>query len=97
MTLNKEKCEVIHMSTKRNPLNFDYAISHTNLKAVNSAKYLGITITNNLNWNDHIDNIVGRANQRLRFIGRTLRRCNSSTKETACRAGFAERSKALQS
>ena len=83
LTLNKEKCEVIHMSTKRNQLNFDYAISHTNLKAVNSAKYLGITITSNLNWNDHIDNIVGRANQRLRFIGRTLRRCNRSTKETA--------------
>ena len=83
LTLNKEKCEVMHMSTKRNPFQFDYMINHTVLKAVNSTKYLGITITNSFSWKDHIDNIVGKANQRLRFVGRTLRRCNKSTKETA--------------
>ncbi|HCF9438099.1 TPA: hypothetical protein NI641_006412, partial [Pseudomonas aeruginosa] len=83
LTLNKEKCEVIHMTTKRNPLNFNYAINQSNLKVVNSTKYLGVTITNNFDWREHIENIVGKANQRLRFIGRTLRRCTSSTKETA--------------
>ena len=71
------------MTTKRNPLNFNYAINQSNLKVVNSTKYLGVTITNNFDWREHIENIVGKANQRLRFIGRTLRRCNSSTKETA--------------
>ena len=83
LSLNNEKCEVIHMTTKRNPWNFNYTINQSILKAVNSAKYLGVTITNNLQWKEHIENIVGKANQRLRFIGRTLRRCNSSTKETA--------------
>lgn len=48
------------MRTNRNPLNFEYTKNNTNLKTVNSTKYVGITITNNLSWNDHKDNIVGR-------------------------------------
>ena len=71
------------MSTKRNPLNFVYKLKHSSLKAVNSTKYLGITITSDLNWKEHVESIVGKANQRLRFIGRTLRKCNRTTKETA--------------
>ena len=30
LTLNKDKCEVIHMTTKRNPLNFNYTINQSN-------------------------------------------------------------------
>ena len=68
LTLNKEKCEVVHMSTKRNPLNFSYTINCTNLKAVNSTKYIGITVAYNFNWKEHIDNIVGKANERLTLL-----------------------------
>ena len=49
------------MSTKRNPLNVVYKLNHSNLKAVNSTKYLGITITSDLNWKEHIEGIVGKA------------------------------------
>jgi hypothetical protein len=31
-------------------------------------KYLGVTITNDLTWNHHINNITNKANASLRFI-----------------------------
>ena len=71
------------MTNKNYPSDFAYTINKSTLKSVESTKYLGVTITSNLNWNRHIENIVGKANQRLRFIGRILRKCNKPTKETA--------------
>ena len=53
------------------------------MEAVTTVKYLGVTIRSDLKWNDHIKQIVGKAGARLRFIGRILKKCNSSTKEVA--------------
>jgi hypothetical protein len=38
-----------------------------------SAKYLGITIQNNLKWDKHITTITAKANQSLGFIKRNLK------------------------
>ena len=43
-------------------------------KNVKSAKYLGITITGNLKWNTHIDNIKAKANKTLGFVKRKVRK-----------------------
>ena len=39
-----------------------------NLEVVKSAKLLGVTITSNLLWNDHINDIVKKASKRLYFL-----------------------------
>ena len=38
------------------------------LDAVNNVKIFGLTISNSLLWNDHVDNIVKKTNKRLFFI-----------------------------
>ena len=45
--------------------------------------YLGVTITNNLTWNKHIDQITASANRSLGFIRRNLHSCPQATKESA--------------
>ena len=41
-------------------------------KKVLSAKYLGLTITKDLKWNTHIDNITSKANKSLGFVKRNV-------------------------
>ena len=35
---------------------------------VNHAKILGVTVSNNLLWNNHINDVIRKANKRLYFI-----------------------------
>ena len=37
---------------------------------VNTFKYLGITINENMTWNDHIESLVSKANQRTGLLRR---------------------------
>ena len=46
-------------------------------KRVDSAKYLGVTLTKNLSWKNHIGII---ANNTLRFLQRTLLKIDRKTK-----------------
>jgi hypothetical protein len=49
--------------SKQNTLRiYDINIHNQVLKSTNSAKYLGVTITNDLTWNHHINNITNKAN-----------------------------------
>ena len=44
-----------------------------NLYETDSAKYLGLTITSDLQWNQHINNITNKANSILGILRRNLR------------------------
>ena len=46
---------------------------HT-LDIVEASKYLGITISNNLTWDKHTNNTVGKGNRTL-GLGRKLKGC----------------------
>ena len=43
------------------------------MKSADSAKYLGVTLSTDLRWNRHIDNITHKANQTLGFLRRNLK------------------------
>ena len=47
------------------------------------AKYLGITITDNMDWGQYISEISSRATKILGFFGRNLAFAPRSTKEVA--------------
>ena len=47
--------------------------SWTSLKNVKSTKYWGNTITSDLKWNTHIDNIRAKANKNPGFVKRNVR------------------------
>ena len=53
------------------------------LENVESIKYLGVTITNDLKWNTHIINICTNANRTLGFLKRNLYSCPQDLREAA--------------
>ena len=58
-----------------------YVIRKT--KIVSTAKYLGITISSNMTWNAHINNITLKAQKLLGFLRRNLQIKNEHTKSMA--------------
>ena len=50
---------------------------------VQSAKYLGITITDNMDWGQHVSEISSKATKTLGFLRRNLAFAPRSTKEVA--------------
>ena len=52
------------------------------IKQVTSAKYLGITINEKLQWAEHISNISKKANVTLGFLHRNLKKCPSFIKNS---------------
>ena len=62
---------------------FDYALHNQTLENVQSAKYLGITISDNMDWGQHISEISSKATKTLGFLCRNLAFAPKSTKEVA--------------
>ena len=53
------------------------------LENVQSAKYLGITITDNMDWSQHVSEISSKTTKTLGFLRRNLAFAPKSTKEVA--------------
>ena len=62
---------------------FDNSLHNQTLENVQSAKYLGITITDNMNWGQHVSDISSKATKTLGFLRRNLTFAPRSTKEVA--------------
>ena len=60
-----------------------YSLEGTVPDNVEKIKYLGVTITNDLNWNTHVRNICTKANRTLGFLRRNLAACPRDVKESA--------------
>ena len=58
----------------------DYSLNYQTLENVQSAKYLGITITNNMDWGHHASETSYKATKTLGFLRRNLDFAPRSTK-----------------
>ena len=47
------------------------------------AKYLGVTLSNDLEWSKHIATMTNKANSKLSFLRRNLKGCPEKLKQTA--------------
>jgi len=74
MLFNISKCKHLTISNKRLPLNSEYKIDY--ITKVVSAKYLGVTITQNLSWKEHIAKITNKANSTRGFLQHNLWHCS---------------------
>ncbi|KAK3106442.1 hypothetical protein FSP39_020186 [Pinctada imbricata] len=83
MEFNPSKCQVIQISRSRKPLQTSYTLHGQTLQTTTDAKYLGITLTNKLTWDTHVNNITNKANKTLGFIKRNIKTRHTQTRETA--------------
>lgn len=83
MRFNASKCEVLRISRKRNPMERMYEIKGDILKVVKTAKYLGVHISNDLEWSSHVSATAKKANGTLAFLRRNLKGAPAKLKETA--------------
>ena len=83
MAFNAEKCEVLCISNKKHPLQHSYFIHGQKLATKTDSKYLGVTISSNLSWSKHVNNISKKANSTMAFLRRNIRSASQQAKSTA--------------
>ena len=85
MKFNVAKCHSMrvtrHLPDKH--ILFDYTLHQQKLEQVQSAKYLGITITDNLDWGQHVSEISCKATKTMGFLRHNLALAPRHTKEVA--------------
>ena len=66
-----KKCENLRITRKRFSFDRVYCINiNEELKCVSSQKDLGVNVSSNLSWNNHIDSISAKGNKMLGFLKR---------------------------
>ena len=83
MQFHPEKCNSMSITRSRSPFQFTYSLKGHQLETVNAAKYLGITLSSNMSWDCHINNISLKANKILGFLKRNLKIKQEHTKSLA--------------
>lgn len=73
LKVNARKCKQISFYHTRNPLAKVYVIENEDLEVVKNIKDLGIILSSNLTFNNHIESICSKAFRNLGFIKRN---CN---------------------
>ena len=73
MEFHPEKCHVIPITRNKNPVHNRYTLNGHTLSIATNTKYLGVTLSSDLCWNDHINNITNKANRTLAFVRRNLK------------------------
>ena len=63
-----DKYNILNVTLKKRPVQFCYKLHNHILEKVKSSKYLGITIQNNLKWDQHINSVSKKSNQSLGFF-----------------------------
>ena len=85
MKFNVSKCHsmrVTRLHSSRH-IDFNYTRHQQTLEQVQSAKYLGLTITDDLDWGQHISEITCKATKTLGFLRHNLALAPRHTKEVA--------------
>ena len=85
MKFNVAKCHSMRMTRLQHHKHilFDYSLHNQTLENVQSSKYLGITISDNMDWGQHISEISSNATKTHGFLRRNLAFAPKSTKEVA--------------
>ena len=83
MEFNPSKCKVIQVTRRRTPFKFQYKLHGKVLETVDTTKYLGINLSHDLRWNEHVNAITTKANKTLIFLRRNLRTRSAKSKAQA--------------
>jgi len=89
MEFNPSKCNITRVTRRRTPFKFQFLLYKLHgkvLETVDTTKYLGISLSHDLHWNDYVNEITTKANKTLNFLRRNLCTCSSKSKEQAYKA-----------
>ena len=68
ITFNALKTEYIIVSKRKtHAMHPDLLLNDTKLTDVNNHEHLGLTISNNMSWSSHINEILAKAEKRLNY------------------------------
>ena len=73
MEFNVKKCKVLRVAHIRSINDKDYYLGGTKLDRVDVEKDLGLLVSHNLSWNNHVDLISSKAQRMLNLLYRTCR------------------------
>ena len=77
MHFNPAKCYYTRFTNKQCHIVHSYYIHNAELAENSTMKYLGISIDNKLTWRNHVDSIVGKANNIIGFLAGWRDNCHS--------------------
>jgi hypothetical protein len=82
MSFNASKCNTIRIApTKRSaPINTEYSLHGQTLETVSAAKYLGVTIQDDLSWSRHVEAVAAKGNRVVGFLRRNFRDCTTKVR-----------------
>jgi len=83
MTFNSKKCHILSVSRKRQRPVLQYTLGQDLLTVVDSYPYLGVTVSNDLRWHQHTDNISIKTTRLLNFVRRNIYCCSTEAKALA--------------
>ena len=73
MTFHPNKCVQLPVTRMKEPPATQYHLHGHTLDTVDSTDYLGLKLTKNLSWSEHIGKISAKANKTLGFLRRNLK------------------------
>jgi len=83
MSFNRSKCTIITISRSISPLHKFYTLCGVVLQHVTEARYLGVLLSDDLQWSKHVQHITGKANSMLGLLHRNLHHCPEKMRELA--------------
>jgi hypothetical protein len=83
LRFNPDKCHVLKITRSKKPKTHQYKLGNTILQQTTSHVYLGVEISEDLKWHNHINKITAKSSRVLGFIKRNLRSCPSDLRALA--------------
>ena len=80
---NAKKCYTMAISHKRERPSLQYKFGDVQLSVVKSFTYLGVTISSDFHWCEHVHNISVKATRVLNFVRRNIYHCTPEVKALA--------------
>ena len=88
MTFNTDKCFTLKVTRSKTPKQHKYRLSNSTLQETSSHTYLhvGVELSQDLRWTNHINKTTAKASKVLGFIRRNLHSCTRDLKASAFKA-----------
>ena len=83
MQFNSKKCHILSITRQRSKSATTYTLGTEVLSQVDSYPYLGVTVSSDLRWHNHVSCISTKATRTLNFIRRNIHGCSAETKALA--------------